>query len=73
MAAVITLVITLLHVAFVGLVAWMTGHALVTGEVPFNGRVMQRRRNPIGYWLGVACGCFLLYISGGPLVRQIWK
>jgi hypothetical protein len=66
-------VITLFQIALVGLVAWMTGRALVTGEVTLNWRVMQRRRNPVGYWLGVAVGCALLYLWGGPLVREMWK
>ncbi len=62
-----------IHLALAGILTWFLGYALVTGKLPVNSTLLQRSRNPVGYWLGIALACFLLYAFGGPLIHEMLK
>jgi uncharacterized membrane-anchored protein len=66
-----TAFITLIQVALVGIVAWLTVRSLVTGEVALNFQVVKRRQRPVAYWIAIAIACLLLYLWGTPLIRTL--
>lgn len=60
----------LIHLVIVGVLVWFLGRALWTGEVKVNRSVFRRQVNPVGYWLGIALACFLIFAVGGPVVLE---
>ncbi len=62
-----------IHVVAAGIMAWITGRAIVTGEIKLNRNVLQRCRHPIRYWLGISLGCLLTYAFGGPVLHEMLK
>ena len=63
----------LIHVVAAGILAWITVRSMVTGEMKLNRMVLQRRRNPIGFWLGITLGCLLICAFGGPVLHEMLK
>jgi hypothetical protein len=61
-----------LFVALASVTAWFVVRALVTGRVVVNDHLLNRSRNPIGYWIGMVVCSVILCAWCVPLVR-LWK